>query len=126
MKTAASDQSSLPPSEFLKRGFPSGSVCGEYWHEVAAVTYLYALVLAGDTWQTLTPDQVVDVMQKQGADKGDTARRDRHRLAAVSAKLRSAEDARNFSWKWRKAPQRQKAERLRPVNGAPLQPKTNK
>lgn len=105
MNNTESIASTTPaPSDFLNLGFPNCSVFGETWHEMTAVTYLEALVAEGDTWQPLSPEQVVAALRKvtkprEGCALGSILG-NHERMNAVAARLTSAEDARNFSPRW--------------------------
>jgi hypothetical protein len=87
-------------------GFPSCSIFGETWHEETAEVYLHALVAEGDKWQPLTPDQVREAVKKLppgtlGPGSGSVLF-NAERLQRVADKLTSADDARAFSWAWRR------------------------
>ena len=88
------------PSTFLAAGFPSGSIFMEANHEQAAICYMHALVMYGDIWQPLTPQQVQDACKANGPDYGVTLNHER--MQRVMDKLTCADDARAFSWAWRR------------------------
>ncbi len=92
------------PSDFIKRGFPFCSIFGETWHEMTAVTYLQALVVNGDEWKVLSPDEVSRVMDKVPVEELQpglgSILANKGRIICVADKLKSAEDARNFSLVW--------------------------
>lgn len=105
-KTIPNPQGSpAPPSEFLKAGFPSCSIFREAWHEMAAECYLIALVLHGDVWQALTPEEVQEACRTPDLSKqfsfNYAATINHERMQRVADKLTAADDARAFSGIWR-------------------------
>ena len=75
---------------------------------MAAVTYLQALVIEGDTWQKLSPEQVKAAMSKVPDEQREpglhSVLMDTDRLQRVANALTCAEDARAFSWVWGRMP----------------------